>query len=280
MSGRDRSDRLRSADDPNRTSTEWNVASTPVDVPQGRRGNDRHSDEYCRAALEVTHAMRAQVRSAVLEGLDCDSERIDERLILRLTYIKVKIARPYTMRLRAASAEATRRRILDAVVALLRSRFRSEIRLEDVAADAEVTVQTIINVFGGRSVLLDEGLSEMLRELRAQRLRPHPGDVGAAVAALVEHYEQFGDLVIRNLAENADRELIETGRAGHRQWVQRQFGPNLAALDGKERRKRTDQLVCACDVYTWKLLRKDMGRSRIETESTILATVTAIVRAA
>ena len=187
------------------------------------------------------------------------------------------MARPYTMKARAASADATRRRILDVVVSLLKSRFRSEIRLEDVAADAQVTVQTIINVFGGRSALLDKALAELLRDLRAQRLRPTPGDIKGAICALIEHYERFGDLVIRNLAENADRELIEIGRAGHRQWVQRQFAPQIDKLNAKDRRLFTDQLVCACDVYTWKLLRRDMGRSRVDAESTILATVNAIV---
>jgi len=140
----------------------------------------------------------------------------------------MKMARLYTMKARAASAEATRRRILDVVVSLLKSRFRSEIRLDNVATGAQVTVQTIINVFGSRFVLLDKALKELLRELRAQRLSPTPGDIEAAIGALIEHYEQFGDLVIRNLVENADSELIETGRAGHRQWVQRQFAPQMA----------------------------------------------------
>jgi AcrR family transcriptional regulator len=192
----------------------------------------------------------------------------------------MKMARPYTMRARATSAEATRRRILDIVVSLLKSRFRSEIRLDDIAAGAQVTAQTIINVFGSRSALLEKGLEELLRALKAQRLRPTPGDVEAAIGALIEHYEQFGDLVIRNLAENLDRELIETGRVGHRQWVQRQFAPQMAKLDAKGRRLLTDQLVCACDVYLWKLLRRDFGRSRAEAESTMLATVNAIVSAA
>jgi AcrR family transcriptional regulator len=189
----------------------------------------------------------------------------------------MKTARSYNMRARAASAEATRHRILDTAASLLKSRFRSEIRLEDVAVGAQVTIQTIINVFGGRSALLDQALAELLRDLRSQRLRSNPGDIEGAIAALIEHYEQFGDLVIRNLAENADRELIETGKAGHRQWVQRQFAPYMAKLEAKDRRLLTDQLVCACDVYTWKLLRRDMGRSRPESESTILAIVKAIV---
>jgi AcrR family transcriptional regulator len=184
------------------------------------------------------------------------------------------------MRARAVAAEVTRRRILDVAVALLKNRFRSEIRLEDLAAGARVTVQTIINVFGGRSALLNEALAELLRDLRAQRLRPSPGDINGAIVALVEHYEQFGDLVSRNLAENADPELNEAGRAGHRQWVQRQFAVQMDGLDAKVRRLLVDQLVCACDVYAWKLLRRDMGRSRAETENTILATVNAIVSAA
>jgi AcrR family transcriptional regulator len=181
------------------------------------------------------------------------------------------------MRARAATAEATRRRILEVVVTLLKSRFRSEIRLDDVAAGAQVTVQTIINVFGSRSGLLDEALANLLRDLRAQRLRAEPGDLEGAVAALVDHYEQFGDLVIRNLAEQADPELIETGRTGHRQWVQRQFATQMGRLHAKSCRSVIDELVCVCDVYTWKLLRRDMGRSRPETEGTILSMVNAIL---
>jgi AcrR family transcriptional regulator len=184
------------------------------------------------------------------------------------------------MRARAASAEATRQRIIEVTVLLLKSRFRSEIRLEDVAAGAQVTVQTVINVFGGKSKLLDEALAGLLRELRALRLRAAPGDLVGGIAALVDHYEGFGDLVIRNLAEQADRELIEIGRAGHRQWVQRQFAPQLDRLDAQRRRAMVDALVCVCDVYNWKLLRRDIGRSRADAEATMLAMAKAIIAAA
>lgn len=189
----------------------------------------------------------------------------------------MKMARSYTMRARAAAADATRRRILEAVVTLLKSRFRSEIRLEDIAEGAQVTVQTIINVFGSRSELLDMAFATLLQEIREQRLRAEPGDLKGAVGALLDHYEQFGDLVVRNLAERADPELIAVGRTGHRQWVQRQFEAQIEQVNLTRRRSLTDELVCVCDVYTWKLLR-DMGRSRLETEKTILSLVNAIVR--
>lgn len=183
------------------------------------------------------------------------------------------------MQARAVSAEATRQRILYAVVTLLKNRFRSEIRLEDVAKGAQVTVQTIINVFGSRSEVLDEAFAILLRRLREQRLRAQPGNLKEAVSALLDHYEQFGDLVVRNLAERADPELIEIGRAGHRQWVQQQFATQIKQRDAKRCRSLIDELVCVCDVYTWKLLRRDMGRSRRETEKIILSMVEAIVSA-
>lgn len=191
----------------------------------------------------------------------------------------MKMSRTYTMTARAAAAEATRRRILDAARTQLKERFRSEIRLEDVARDAGVTVQTVLNTFGSRALLLEDALAELLEELRAQRLQPEPGDDRGAIAALIEHYERFGDWVIRNLAERADPELIELGRKGHREWVIRQFSKTLASGEGRRRQILIDQLVCVCDVYTWKLLRRDMGRSRAQTEATILDMVGAIIGA-
>ncbi len=188
----------------------------------------------------------------------------------------MKVNRPYNMKARAAAAEATRLRVLDVVGALLTTRFRSEIRLDDVATGAEVTVQTVLNLFGNRAALLEEGLDHLLRELRAQRLSATPGDVAGAISVLMDHYERFGDLVIRNLAERADPQLIKMGRLGHRRWVQRQFGRTLERADAASRRTLTDALVCACDVYTWKLLRRDMCRSRAEVEATIVKMVNSI----
>jgi AcrR family transcriptional regulator len=171
---------------------------------------------------------------------------------------------------RAVATEATKQRMLEAVVELLRKQFQSEIRLEDVAAGAEVTVQTILNVFGNRSTLLEAGFATFLQRLRAQRLRVEPGNLEGAVKALVDHYEKFGDLVVRNLIEQADPAFLATGRAGHRQWVQKQFAAQIGRAGPGLRRSLTDALVCACDVYTWKLLRRDLGRSRAETEKAIL----------
>ena len=36
-------------------------------------------------------------------------------------------------------------------------------------------------------------------------------------------------------------------------------------------RRRVDALVSCCDVYVWRLLRHDMGRSRQEAEAIVVA---------
>jgi hypothetical protein len=63
------------------------------------------------------------------------------------------------------------------------------------------------------------------------------------------------------------------GRAMHRRWVEAHFRPQIerhdAARKPSAREQFVDGLVCACDVYTWKLLRRDMGRSRPEAEATM-----------
>ena len=96
------------------------------------------------------------------------------------------------------------------------------------------------------------------------------GDVAAAVAVLVEHYEVTGDRVLKMLAEEERianlSEIVAGGQALHRDWCAKVFAPALARLADVERRRRLAQLVAVCDVYTWKLLRRDAGLSRNQTD--------------
>lgn len=181
---------------------------------------------------------------------------------------------------RAESAAATKQRVLDAAVDLLRSRFRSDIRLEDVAERAGVSVQTVLRAYGPRSRLIDRAFEVALAEIAEQLDQAVPGDVEASVSAWFDHYERYGDLVVRNLADEADpvvAETVRTGRTRHRRRVLRQFAPQLARVPEGETERLVDSLVCACDVYTWKLLRRDMGRSRKRAEATMCQTVRALL---
>jgi hypothetical protein len=65
-------------------------------------------------------------------------------------------------------------------------------------------------------------------------------------------------------------EWVQGGREWHWGWVQRVFAPLLTDLRGAARRRRVAALVALTDVYTWKLLRLDLGLSRLETERTLV----------
>jgi AcrR family transcriptional regulator len=197
-------------------------------------------------------------------------------------------SRTYTMRARAAAVEETRRRILDATFALSSDRLISDINLDAVARRAEVSVQTVLRQFGSRAGLFEATAQHAARLVVAEREAP-PGDVGAAVRVLVDHYERRGDNTVMMLAqESADpvvAGVVQNGRAMHRTWVVDVFGPLLGTRGGTKnedpdrdaRERAIDLLVVATDVYAWKLLRRDRGLSRAETEQRMRRLVEAVL---
>ncbi|MFN8149629.1 MAG: TetR/AcrR family transcriptional regulator [Solirubrobacterales bacterium] len=182
---------------------------------------------------------------------------------------------------RAASTAATRRRILDAALELNAELWYDEITLKLIAERAGVSLQTVVNHFGTK-----RGVGEAMLEEQAQgRLaRPdaEPDDVAGAIDILVANYEDVGDAVIRALALElripSMRRFLDGGRDDHRRWVERAFPSALAGLRGDARVRRLDLLVCATDVYTWKLLRRDRKLSELETRDAIRELVEALHR--
>lgn len=71
-------------------------------------------------------------------------------------------------------------------------------------------------------------------------------------------------------AESQEPAAASEGRAFHRSWVERVFGPFLAELSGAAREQRVDQLVAVTDVYVWKILARDLGRSRRRVKATLV----------
>lgn len=55
--------------------------------------------------------------------------------------------------------------------------------------------------------------------------------------------------------------LLANGRAGHRAWVQEAFADQLPPAGDPGRDQAVRLHVVATDIYTWKLLRRDMGLS-------------------
>jgi AcrR family transcriptional regulator len=178
--------------------------------------------------------------------------------------------RAYRMGARAESAAETGDRILDAVTTVFWERPSDQFSLDEVAMRAGVSVRTVIRRFGGKEGLLAAGVARELQRTRSERDEAPIGDPAGAVVVLVEHYEVMGDRVLKLLAEEQHvpglREIVAMGRALHRDWCARVFAPALVGLGGVARRRRLAQFVAVCDVYMWKLLRRDAGLSRRQTE--------------
>jgi AcrR family transcriptional regulator len=171
--------------------------------------------------------------------------------------------RAYRQSARAQATEETAERIIEVFAGRLRDSWLEEIRLEDVAREAGVTVQTVIRRFGGKDGLLDGACERLNREIERRRAVA-PGDVTAAVEVLTKDYEITGDVVMRMLGQEdrypAVQRVTDVGRTFHRHWLAAAFAPWLDAMSRADAERRLDALVIATDVYVWKLLRRDMGR--------------------
>jgi AcrR family transcriptional regulator len=188
--------------------------------------------------------------------------------------------RPYRMRARAQAAAETGRRILEATIELHGERFFDQVSLEDIAERAGVTVRTVIRRFGSKERLIVAAAEEGTRWVTHQWYRVPVGDIEGAVNNLVDHYEEWADSALQLLAQEervaAFRSITEAGRAFHHEWVERTFAPLLAKRTGEARRRLLAELIAVCDVYFWKLLRRDLGLSREQTELAIRETILAL----
>jgi AcrR family transcriptional regulator len=187
------------------------------------------------------------------------------------------------MQARAEAAAATGDRILDAAVQVFWELPTEQVSLGEVARRADVTVQTVIRRFEGREGLMAAAARRESEKVRTQRMQAPIGDVVGAVQVLVEHYEDLGDKVLKMLAEENHapqlREIADSGREVHRQWCERVFAPALSQLRGQDRERRLAQLVAVCDVYMWKLLRRQAGLSRRQTELALVELLNSLLEA-
>lgn len=186
--------------------------------------------------------------------------------------------REYSMANRSVAAARTRENILGATMALSAEKLTVEIVLADVAARAGVTVQTVLRHFGSRDGLFDAVVEFVTNDVVTEREAP-VGDVESAIGIIVDHYESRGDWVIALLGQETTdgrvRGVTDIGKRVHREWVDAVFGPLL--VDRRDREVGCDLLGVATDVYTWKILRRDRGLSRAQTEHRMLTLVDAIL---
>ncbi|MBX3195769.1 MAG: TetR/AcrR family transcriptional regulator [Schumannella sp.] len=186
------------------------------------------------------------------------------------------MARAYAMSARAEATQRTRESILDATIALAYELQRVDLSLEQIAARAGRSVQTMLRHFGTRDALIAAAIERGAAEVIRERTAP-PGDRARALELLVDHYELRGRFVLRLLAatEGDAGQVTANGRLLHRAWVQEVYADDIAgAADPDE---LTDLLVVATDVYSWKLLRLDRGLAATVVRERIAAMARAVI---
>jgi AcrR family transcriptional regulator len=185
--------------------------------------------------------------------------------------------RRYTMKARGESTAATRERIVEASEAAFDELPMPEITLGRVAQRAGVSVQTVIRHFGGKEGLFLATLQHTAAKMSGDRVLPPGARPEEAVNLLASHYEEFGDRVLRGLAQEeqvpAMKVLVELGRTYHVEWCKKAFREGLKGLRGARRERRVAELSAVTDVYVWKVLRRDRGLSEAQTRKAMLELV-------
>jgi AcrR family transcriptional regulator len=189
-------------------------------------------------------------------------------------------ARTYTMRARAEAVEATRERIARAAMQRFLVEPYDDVTIASVAREAGVSHQTLLNHFESKDGLFAAAAERFSADLAASREGRATSDPESVVAVLMEQFERSGDgnvrLALLDERIEAVRVGLEQGRANHQRWLAEVFDNRLPSAPA-ERRRMLAALHAATDVYTWKLLRRDLGHGRRATQRIMTDMVRAIL---
>ncbi len=182
--------------------------------------------------------------------------------------------RSYRMTARARSAARTGERLLDAMLERYGTLPYDAIRLEDLASDAGVTVQTLVRRFGGKPGLMIATVQREFGRVAADRAAAMGDGPVATVHALVAFYEDHAALILKMYSEASQvpglPELAARARAFHVDWCRRAFAASLRGPDDPAtRERRLAQVVAVCDATTWRILRFDGHLDIRQTERAI-----------
>ncbi len=177
------------------------------------------------------------------------------------------------MAARQDAVERTREQILTAAYRCWLEQPYDEVTLDAIAEAAGVARQTVHRQFGSKDDLMAAVIEWRRPTEDAASFAPAPGDVETMLRMQLDRYEEMGDALVRFLELEGriaaiDR-LLETGRAGHRAEIEHAVGPYLPDEGSPARERAVLALYAATDVMVWKLLRRDFGRPREETESIV-----------
>ena len=184
------------------------------------------------------------------------------------------------MRRRAASASATRRRILDAAFELFVARGYDEVTLALIAERAGVSLQTVLRKFASKDTLLVAASRSHQHDEVAQRAVP-AGDVRAVARVLADRYEATGATMMQFIALEDRIEsvanVLQLARRAHRRWLAQTFERQLPRPRDSRYARRLAQLFGATELYVWVTWRRRLGLSRPASERALAETLNALV---
>ena len=192
----------------------------------------------------------------------------------------MKVRRTYTMSARADAMASTRETIVRSAMQLFLDNYYEDVTLAEIARAAGVSHQTVLNHFSSKEGVASAVADLLGTETTDARYEAVPGNIGGALRVLVGEYERFGDANVR-WAASAERlpnvaAILDKARESHRAWLEHCFEA-LLPTGAVSRRRTVNALYAATDVYTWKLLRRDLGLSRAETERIIVQLVEGVL---
>ena len=180
--------------------------------------------------------------------------------------------RAYDMTKRSDAEGGTRRRVAEAALSLFKERDYDDVSLNEIARAAGVSHQTVLNhceTKAGVLMAAGELFSDEIRNLEVDAV---VGDLTSVVHTTCMRYEVLGDANARWAAMSTRApevaEGLARGRSGFQSWLEEMLGDLMPSdADPAERRRVLLGLHAALDVFTWKLLRRDLGLSQEQTEA-------------
>jgi AcrR family transcriptional regulator len=184
------------------------------------------------------------------------------------------MARRYEQRLRAETADETRRHILDAVAQRLRDAPTEPLGLDQVAQLARVARSTIYLIFGSRAGLLDAftedladrtGLARLTEAVANPDARRHLREGIAGFKMYAEDLVVYRVLFSMNHLDPASLggavERMEERRAGGMAYLARRLAEDAVLRDDVTIEQAIDLLWVLCSFETFDALYSDRGKS-------------------
>jgi AcrR family transcriptional regulator len=183
--------------------------------------------------------------------------------------------RRYEQRLRAQTAEETRRRVLDAMYDQLRETPAEPVSVDRIARSAEVARSTVYAIFGSRAGLFDAFAADVLERGGFRRVLDAVADpdprvtVRAGITGGVHTFAAHRD-VFRALISMAELDPDAVGGAMQRSeqrrakgmmWLARRLARDGALREGLTAKQAADRLWVLTSFDAFDLLYNGRGRS-------------------